>query len=167
MEAVYYGVPMVGMPIFIDQGDTLIKMKQKAIAVGFNKDTATAEEIYQCLKEILSNPKYKRNIDKLSVLMRDVKETPSERVIEFIEYMIRHKGAEHLKLGSRHLNFIQYFCLDTLAFIFFVLMLVSYGHYKCAKFIFKKFMCSASEPIINSCILSNGKSIKSKDKKHT
>lgn len=167
MEAVYYGVPMVGMPIFIDQGDTLIKMKEKEIAVGLNKDTATVEEIYQCLIEILSNPKYKRKVDKLSSLMRDAKETPLERVIEFTEYMIRHKGAEHLKLGSRHLNFIQYFCLDTLAFILLILISVIYILYKCIKLIFRKFMISAtteintSEPISNSYLLSNGKSIKS------
>ncbi|CAL8116567.1 unnamed protein product [Orchesella dallaii] len=116
MEAIYFGVPMVGMPIFIDQGDALIKMKEKGIAVGINKDTATADEIHSLITEVLSNSTYKQNIEKLSLLMRDVPEPPLDRVINFIEYIIRHKGAEHLKLSSRHLSFSQYFCLDIIAF---------------------------------------------------
>ena len=27
------------------------------------------------------------------------------------------KGAEHLKMASRHLNLLQYFCVDVLAFL--------------------------------------------------
>ncbi len=116
MEAIYFAVPMVGMPIFIDQGDALIKMKEKGIAVGFDKDTATADEIYELISEVLTNSTYKSNIENLSHLMRDVSEPPLDRVLNFIEYIMRHKGAEHLKLSSRHLTFIQYFSLDVIAF---------------------------------------------------
>lgn len=115
MEAIYFGVPMVGMPIFIDQGDALIKMKEKGIAVGFNKDTATADEIYELISEVLTNTTYRDNVQKLSHLMRDVTEAPLDRVINFVEYIMRHKGAEHLKLSSRHLSYIQYFSLDIIA----------------------------------------------------
>jgi hypothetical protein len=126
MEAIYYGVPMVGMPIFIDQGDALIKLKEKGIALGFDKDTATADEIYNALHEVLHNPEFKQNIQKLSLLMKDVQEPPLNRVMNFMEYLIRHKGAEHLKLSSRHLNFVQYFCLDTLAFLSLIFLCLSY-----------------------------------------
>ena len=42
-----------------------------------------------------------------------------ENVIWWLEYLSATKGAEHLKLASRHLNLIQYFSLD---FLFIVLM---------------------------------------------
>jgi hypothetical protein len=138
MEGIYYGVPMVGMPIFIDQGDVLIKMKEKGIALGFNKDNTTAEEIYQTLREVLTNPRYKENIMKLSYLMRDVNETPLERVIQFLEFLIRHKGAEHLKLSSRNLNFIQYFSIDTLSFLALATFILLYLQYKVLHLLFRK-----------------------------
>ena len=134
MEAIYYAVPMVGMPIFIDQGDVLIKMKDKGIAVGFDKENTTWQEIHSSLKEVLYNPKYQENIQKLSVLMRDVKETPLDRATEFLEYVMRHRGADHLKLSSRHLNFFQYFCLDTILFLLILALLNLYLFYKALSF---------------------------------
>ena len=140
MEGIYFGIPMVGMPIFIDQGDVLIKMKEKGIARGFNKDNTTADEIYEHLHEVLYNSTYKENVMKLSHLMRDVRETPLEKVMLFLEYLIRHNGAEHLKLSSRHLNFLQYFSIDTLSFIFLVSCLSFYIIYKIMKLVFKEIL---------------------------
>ena len=125
---------MVGMPIFIDQGDVLIKMKDKGIAVGFDKENTTWQEIHSSLKEVLYNARYQENIQKLSVLMRDVKETPLDRATEFLEYVMRHRGADHLKLSSRHLNFFQYFCLDTILFLLALAMLNVYISYKILSF---------------------------------
>ena len=51
-----------------------------------------------------------------------MKQKPMENAIWWLEYLSGTKGAEHLKLSSRHLNFIQYFSLD---FLFIVFMLLS------------------------------------------
>jgi len=129
MEGIYFGVPMVGMPIFIDQGDVLVRMKERGIALGFNKDNTTATEIYESLREVITNPKFKENALALSSLMRDVRETPFERAIDLLEYLIRHKGAEHLKLSSRKLNYFQYFSIDTITFLLLIFFLLTYCQY--------------------------------------
>ena len=128
------------MPIFIDQGDVLIKMKDKGIAVGLNKENATSEEIYNALHEVLHNSKYRTNIKRLSVLMRDVKETPLERVTQFLEYLMRHNGAEHLKLSSRHLNSFQYFSIDTILFLVSLLIIFIYTQFLVIKYLLKKYL---------------------------
>ena len=46
-----------------------------------------------------------------------------ENAIWWLEYLSGTKGAEHLKLSSRHLNFIQYFSLDFLFIVFMLLFL--------------------------------------------
>ena len=33
MEAIWHGVPVVGMPVFIDQGDVLVRMTERGITV--------------------------------------------------------------------------------------------------------------------------------------
>ena len=70
LESIYYGVPMVGMPVFIDQGDVLRRITDAGIGVGVDK-AASGEELYQAILEVRDNPVYKQNIDKLSRVYRD------------------------------------------------------------------------------------------------
>ena len=60
---------MVGIPVFVDQGDVLKRMRDKGIGVGLDK-TATANEIYNAVVKVRDNPKYKEKIKKLSTLMK-------------------------------------------------------------------------------------------------
>ena len=153
MEAIYYGVPMVGMPIFLDQGDVLRKMENKGVALGFRKDNATWEEIYRALKEVLYNKKYTENAEKLSRIMRDAKETPLDRAAELLEYIMRHEGAEHLKLSSRYLNFFQYFCLDVAAVLLCLLATGIFGSLWVVSFILKntKLFYKTRANLFSSC----------------
>ena len=45
---------------------------------------------------------------------------PMEQAIWWLEYLSATKGANHLKLFSRHLNVFQYFSLDFIILIFIV-----------------------------------------------
>jgi glucuronosyltransferase len=51
MEAIWNGVPMVGMPVFIDQGDVMAKMEEKGIGRGLSK-WASEEEIYDVIVHV-------------------------------------------------------------------------------------------------------------------
>ena len=70
LESIHYAVPMVGMPVFIDQGDVLRRITDAGIGVGVDK-AASGEELYQAILEVRDNPVYKQNIDKLSRVYRD------------------------------------------------------------------------------------------------
>jgi len=107
----------------------------KGIALGLNKDTTNAEEIYTALKTVLTNSSYTKNVQRLSNLVRDVDKSGLERATFLIEYLMRHNGAPHLKLSSRNLNFFQYYSLD----IIFVITLLFYVFGKlCRKLLFCK-----------------------------
>ena len=49
---------------------------------------------------------------RVSELMRDQKERPLDRAIYWIEYVIRHQGAQHLRSPSRHLNVFERDIID-------------------------------------------------------
>ncbi len=51
MEAVYYGVPMLGMPVFIDQSDVGVRIVEKGIGVTISK-MASSEQIYQAIIKV-------------------------------------------------------------------------------------------------------------------
>ena len=65
---------------------------------------------------------YAERMRRLSELMRDQKERPLDRAIYWIEYVIRHQGAQHLRSPSRHLDLYQRGLVD-IAFIAFAFSL--------------------------------------------
>jgi len=59
-------------------------------------------------------------VSRLSNLFRDQLETPLERAVYWTEFVLRHNGAEHLRLGSRDQNFIQRNLLDVYLILFLI-----------------------------------------------
>lgn len=56
-EAVYHGVPMVGMPFMIDQFGNVAKLVRKGFGLSLRSDSLTPETVLETLKEVLDNPK--------------------------------------------------------------------------------------------------------------
>lgn len=52
--------------------------------------------------------------------------SPTESVVYWTEYVIRHKGAPHLKSHAFNLTWYQYFLLDVIAVVFLIILSVSY-----------------------------------------
>ena len=73
------------------------------------------------------NSSYKERVTRFSSYLRDQLETPKERAVLCAEYVIRHKGARHLRSAARKLNFFQYYCLDVIATILSSFILIFAG----------------------------------------
>jgi len=123
LEAIHYSVPMVGMPVFIDQGDILTRMEEAGIAVGVSKE-ASSEEIHQAIREVRDNPSYRQNIQALSTIFRDKEIHPMKQATNLVEFIGRTGGANHLKVQSGHLNLVQYYSLDSVLFLLMVGMVL-------------------------------------------
>lgn len=54
LEGLHYGVPMVGMPVFADQQDVLVRLEERGVARGVSKQ-ANQDQIYEALKDVLTN----------------------------------------------------------------------------------------------------------------
>merc|ERR1719245_964992 len=123
LEAVWYGVPMVGFPLFSDQGDVRTKAKEKGIAKGVDM-FASADEIHEAIVEVRDNPSYAANARRLSALYRAHPRHPMDDAVWLVEYVGDTGGAPHLLHASRKLNFVQYYSLDVLAFAILVAVVV-------------------------------------------
>ena len=55
-EAIYHGVPMVGLPLFADQPHNIVHMKAKGAAVRFDLETMSTEDLLNALKDVINNP---------------------------------------------------------------------------------------------------------------
>ena len=58
-EAVYFGVPVIGMPLFYDQHQNVEILVKKNMAIQLKHDEITEECLDEALKKILNDSKYK------------------------------------------------------------------------------------------------------------
>jgi glucuronosyltransferase len=59
--------------------------------------------------------RYRENAQRLSRIFREQPITPLEQAVYWTEYVIRHKGAPHLRSAVLDLAWYQYFLLDVIA----------------------------------------------------
>ena len=59
--------------------------------------------------------RYRENAQRLSRIIRDQPLTPLQQAVYWTEYVIRHKGAPHLRSAVLDLTWYQYFLLDVTA----------------------------------------------------
>ena len=70
------------------------------------------------LLEVLENKKYWNNAKKVKSVMTDTPMKSKELFLYWINYAIRHKGAEHLISDAVfEMNAFQYWSLDVIAFL--------------------------------------------------
>lgn len=111
-EAIYHGVPVLGLPVLFDQFDNLRRLKVRGAARVVEAKSLTKEDFLVALKDILENPSYRDNIKHLSQLHRDQLMSPMDTAVFWTEYVIRNKGASHLRAAGFTLPWYTYHSLD-------------------------------------------------------
>lgn len=105
-EALWWGVPMVGIPFIGDQHRNLHKSVGAGIAVKVDIQTFSTSEFKTAINEVLMNPKYKRNIEIKSNAFRDQPEKPIDRAIWWTEYILRNPKPVHLRPAEFNLGLL-------------------------------------------------------------
>ncbi|XP_046996863.1 UDP-glycosyltransferase UGT5-like [Schistocerca americana] len=114
IEAVYFGVPILGTPIFGDQKVNMHSLTDAGMAIKLDYADITKESLLHSLRELIYNSSYRENAKLRSELFRDRPQSPLETAVHWTEYIIRHKGASHMRSAAADLNFIQYLLLDVI-----------------------------------------------------
>ncbi|XP_041635438.1 UDP-glucuronosyltransferase 2A2-like [Cheilinus undulatus] len=120
-EAIYHGVPVVGIPLLFDQFDNVLRLKVRGAARMVEARTLNEKDFLEALKDVLETPSYRQNMQHMSTLHRDVPVSQIDKAIFWIEYVIRNKGAGHLQIAGFSLPWYSYYCLDV-ALLFLVLI---------------------------------------------
>ncbi|XP_062272770.1 UDP-glucuronosyltransferase 2A2-like [Scomber scombrus] len=137
-EAVYHGVPLVGLPLMFDQHDNFFRMKARGVAKVLDISTLNKDNFLQALKEVLYEPSYREKMKALSNLQRDQPMKPLDRAMFWIEFVMRHKGAPHLRTESYKMSFIQYHSIDVVVFLLAVILLVVTVFIAAVKFLWRR-----------------------------
>ncbi|KAM8936904.1 UDP-glucuronosyltransferase 2B31 isoform 2-T2 [Lycaon pictus] len=138
-EAIYHGIPMVGIPLFADQADNIVHMKAKGAAIRLDFSTMSSADLLNALRMVINDPSYKENAMKLSRIHHDQPIKPLDRAVFWIEYVMRHKGAKHLRPASHDLTWFQYHSLDVIGFLLACVATAIFVTTQCCLFCCRKF----------------------------
>lgn len=126
-EAIYFGVPLICIPINWDQYDNAALIKSKGFGLVLDRRHLTEDSIHSAITEVLDNTTFKNNTMHASIRMRSYKRSPLERAIDLIENTARHKDYNpYVPQVPSTLGLIQLHSLDVLAFLTVIFCSLSY-----------------------------------------
>uniref|UniRef100_A0A1B6DPF5 UDP-glucuronosyltransferase n=2 Tax=Clastoptera arizonana TaxID=38151 RepID=A0A1B6DPF5_9HEMI len=119
IEAVHNAVPILGIPFFGDQMQNIAYLAQIGVAIQLDFVNITKESVSYAVKTLLNDKSFKERAVKVSEIYHDRPQSPLDTAVYWTEYVIRHKGAHHLRTAAVDLPWYQYLLLD----VIFVLLL--------------------------------------------
>ncbi|CAH0545936.1 unnamed protein product [Brassicogethes aeneus] len=122
IEAVYHGVPILGIPVFWDQEQNIKNAVHNGFALNLPLRELNENTLFSSIHHILYTPEFEKNVKSRQAILLDQPMTPMETAIYWIEHVIRYKGAEHLKSPVLRLMWYERDMLDVYFYIllFFV-----------------------------------------------
>ncbi|KAM4025037.1 UDP-glucuronosyltransferase 1A1-like isoform 2-T2 [Anomaloglossus baeobatrachus] len=145
-ESICNAVPVVMLPLFGDQMDNAKRIESRGAGVTLNVLDMTPEDLFNALDAVINNPSYKENMQRLSDLHLDRPIHPLDLAVYWVEFVMRHKGAPHLRPAAHDLNWIQYHSLDVFGFLLAVLATILFITYKCCAFTCRRCCGKKSRP---------------------
>lgn len=125
IEAIHFGVPTIGIPIYLDQFKNVNKAVANGNALKVNLTMNLPEDLKNAIEEILNNTKYRERVKELSLIYHDRPLRPSAEVVHWIEHVVRTRGATHLRSPALMVPWYQKMYLD-LIFIILIIFTIIY-----------------------------------------
>uniref|UniRef100_A0A1L8E197 Putative udp-glucoronosyl and udp-glucosyl transferase n=1 Tax=Nyssomyia neivai TaxID=330878 RepID=A0A1L8E197_9DIPT len=137
-ESTWRGVPMLGVPIFLDQFMNIAQSVKSGMALEYDIRNVSKETFKAAILELITNPVYKKNAMIRSRLFRDQPEKPLDRALWWIEYILRNPDENIFKSEASKINIIQRQDVDVVAFLLSIFLVIVYTFCKLIGAILKK-----------------------------
>ncbi|XP_045479525.1 UDP-glycosyltransferase UGT5-like isoform X2 [Harmonia axyridis] len=139
LETVFYGVPCVSLSVFMDQASNSFRATHLGFAEWIPYKEFTPERFENAILKTLIDPRYTEMAKKRSKIMRDKPISPRETIAFWVDYVVNHKGANHLKVAALKLSWYQYLLLDVVAFVIICSFVLVYLIRSITKYMFSSF----------------------------
>ncbi|XP_072933662.1 UDP-glucosyltransferase 2-like [Epargyreus clarus] len=125
LEAVHFGVPFIGIPVFADQIANVKTMARKGMAKEVKLSYNVASDLKAAIKEVLGNSSYIQAAKHQSFVYHHRPVSPGAELVHWVEHVIQSRGASHLRSISLMVPWYQRCHLDVaiVAVILIVLLI--------------------------------------------
>ncbi|XP_064410286.1 UDP-glucuronosyltransferase 3A1-like isoform X2 [Latimeria chalumnae] len=137
MQAVYHSVPVLGIPLFGDQFDNLVRVETKQLGIALKIDELKAHTFANTMKKLMQDKRYKLAAIALSKIHRSQPFPPGQRLIRWVEHVLHSGGGGHLHPYSVYQPLYQQYLIDVILFIAASLIIVTYVIVKVTRTIIK------------------------------
>ncbi|CAL1675285.1 unnamed protein product [Lasius platythorax] len=122
-EAIAYGVPMIGIPLYADQFMNIDACVARNITVKLDINKMTENDMDAALNAVLWNPIYKESARNLSQRFLDRPMNALDTAIYWIEYVIKY-GSDALRSPGMDLTWWQLSLVDVFAFLLLCITII-------------------------------------------
>jgi glucuronosyltransferase len=125
LEAVYHGVPMLGMPLYAEQSWNCERAVRKGFGLEVNILDFTANQFYDSIVKILpENSTYRAAVRQMSAILRSYPMNGRQTAAFWIDHVIKF-GGKHLRSLSINQPWYTFLMLDILLFLLLVVGLIT------------------------------------------
>ncbi|XP_076005507.1 UDP-glucuronosyltransferase 3A1-like isoform X2 [Genypterus blacodes] len=100
LQAVYHAVPVLGIPLFGDQFDNLVRAKAKGLGLSIPPTHMTRELLSTTIHTLIMDTSFKSAAVSLSRIHRSHPVPPSLRLVQWVEHILHSGGGAHLRTVS-------------------------------------------------------------------
>ncbi|XP_045503974.1 UDP-glucosyltransferase 2-like [Colias croceus] len=137
-EAVHFGVPMITIPVMVDQFVNADRAVRKGFAIKVDLSYTMDVDIKRAIHEMLTDPKYKAKAKEISLMYHDRPSTPGNELVHWVEHVVRTQGAPHLRSPALMVPWYQKCYLDLLSVILLALTVIIFIIKTMYRMVFRK-----------------------------
>ncbi|XP_044264426.1 UDP-glycosyltransferase UGT4-like [Tribolium madens] len=132
-EAIRFKVPLLGFPFFGDQFYNVMRVKFLKLGTWLDLKTLNKKLLKTSILDCINNQTYLGNLEEISDLLDDP-QTSLSKAVWWAEFVLRHRGAQHLRSPLADIPFYQYYLFDVIFFLLFIGFVTIFGVSKLMRF---------------------------------
>ncbi|XP_022099589.1 UDP-glucuronosyltransferase 2B20-like [Acanthaster planci] len=138
-EALWAGLPIVGLPLVEDMMDNMVPVETKGAGLSLDIGNITPDTLSQSIVRVMTEPRFRKNALRISKIMRDLEPStsPVDTIVHWILHVTRFGGA-HLRPAVQDLSYIQRNLLDVYLFLAVIVASVCWINVSVCCFCFKR-----------------------------
>lgn len=133
LQAVYHGVPILGIPLFGDQFDNLIRAEAKGLGIYFPVNKLNAHNFAEAMRKVIQDKRYKSAALNLSNICHSQPLPPEQRLVHWVEHILQCGGGGHLRPYGLQQPWYQQYLLDVFLFMTVTITCIIYTTVKVMK----------------------------------